>query len=390
MNLKKQEKRLARERSKRKNESPEAREKRLARQRSKRKHEFSESREKRLARQRSYRQSVKETKEVSNSKNSNRQVSLPRFDDIAKLIRNFHNSVSAGPLYVCTCCEQLWYKHSVYPADKMKLINPESAKYLQNVKSVDNVEWICNTCKSYLKNRKIPPTAIANGMKFPTKPDFFDLNELECRLVAPRLAFQKIYQAPRGGQLKINGNVVNVPADVSNTVNMLPRLSSETHTIKIQLKRRLQYKSSALSLNIRPLKVMQAASWLVNNSSLYQEQGITLRQNWITSIEPDTVFHNNENSSNSVNETISHRPEDDWSEDEAEIPAGVTDNMLTPTDFVDDTERQEIYINFAPAEGNRPLSILRDQYSEEMAYPAIFLGQKRPDNKQRLYNKCSL
>ena len=168
--------------------------------------------------------------------NSNSQVGLPRFDDIAKLIRNFHNSVSAGPLYVCTCCKQLWYKHSVYPADKMKLNNPESAKYLQNVKSVDNVEWICNTCRSYLQKRKIPPTAIANGMKFPTKPDFFDLNDLECRLVAPRLAFQKIYQAPRGGQLKINGNVVNVPADVSNTVNMLPRRSSETHTIKVQLK----------------------------------------------------------------------------------------------------------------------------------------------------------
>ena len=34
-----------------------------------------------------------------------------------------YNSVSAGPLYVCTCCVQLWYKHSVYPAGKMKLNN---------------------------------------------------------------------------------------------------------------------------------------------------------------------------------------------------------------------------------------------------------------------------
>ena len=40
--------------------------------------------------------------------------------------------------------------------------------------------------------------------------------------------------------------------------------------------------------------------------------------------------------------------------------------------------------NFVPAEGNRPLSIFRDQYSEEMAYPGIFLGQKRPDDKQRI------
>ncbi|CAB4041576.1 Hypothetical predicted protein, partial [Paramuricea clavata] len=164
-------------------------------------------------------------------------------------------------------------------------------------------------------------------MKFPEKPAFFDLNELECRLIAPRLAFQKIFQAPRGGQLKITGNVVNVPADVNNTVNMLPRLSHETGTIKVQLKQRLQYKRSALSLNIRPRKVMQAAAWLVNTSSLYQEQGITLDQTWLTSFEPKTVSDNycNENTNISGNDLDTGTPEDEWSEDEAEIPAGISD-----------------------------------------------------------------
>ena len=73
--------------------------------------------------------------------------------------------------------------------------------------------------------RKIPPCAAKNGMSFPVKPNFFDLNELECRLLAPRLAFQKLMQAPRGNQLKIKGNVVNVPADVNNTVNILPQMT---------------------------------------------------------------------------------------------------------------------------------------------------------------------
>lgn len=73
-------------------------------------------------------------------------------------------------------------------------------------------------------------------MVFPDKPDFFDLNELECRLLAPRIAFQKLMQARRGKQLKILGNIVNVPADVSHTVSMLPRLQSQTATIKVNLK----------------------------------------------------------------------------------------------------------------------------------------------------------
>ena len=65
---------------------------------------------------------------------------------------------------------------------------------------------------------------------------------------------------------------------------MLPRFSHETGTIKVPLKRRLQYKSSALSLNIRPYKVMQAAAWLVNTSSLYHEQGISCDQTWMANI----------------------------------------------------------------------------------------------------------
>ncbi len=33
---------------------------------------------------------------------------------------------------------------------------------------------------------------------------------------------------------------------------------------------------------------MQATAWLVNTSSLYQEQGITLDDNWASSIGPET------------------------------------------------------------------------------------------------------
>ncbi len=39
--------------------------------------------------------------------------------------------------------------------------------------------------------------------------------------------------------------------------------------------------------------------------------------------------------------------------------------------------------NVAPAKGNKPLSVFRDQFSEELAYPGMFLGQKRPNEKER-------
>ena len=112
----------------------------------------------------------------------------------------------------------MWYKHSVVTAEKLRLFNPNAGKYLLSKPSVDDIEWICQSWDKHLKKNKIPPCAAKNGMSFPVKPDFFYLNELECRLLAPRLAFQKLMQAPRGNQLKIEGNFVNVPAYVNNMV----------------------------------------------------------------------------------------------------------------------------------------------------------------------------
>ena len=127
----------------------------------------------------------------------------------------------------------MWYRHTVVNAERLRVSNPNAGKYLLSKKSVNDIEWICQSCDKSLKKNKIPPCAAKNGMSFAVKPDFFDLKELECRLLAPRLAFQKII-APRGNQLKIKGNVVNVPADVNNTVNVLPRLPEESGTIKVQ------------------------------------------------------------------------------------------------------------------------------------------------------------
>ena len=57
--------------------------------------------------------------------------------------------------------------------------------------------------------------------------------------------------------------------------------------------------------------------------------------------------------------------------------------MLTATKFLEENEPRCVF-NVTPAEGNRPLSVFRDKHSEELAYPGIFLGEKRPDNDERL------
>ncbi|CAB4022532.1 Hypothetical predicted protein [Paramuricea clavata] len=155
---------------------------------------------------------------------------------------------------------------------------------------------------------------------------------------------------------------------------MLPRFPNDTRTIKVNLKRRLQYKSSALSLNVRPNKVAEAAKWLVNNGNLYKDEGITFNDTWLednsnthilfddsdkdqTSEGLENVLDCNAESLNCDTECKTQQSsacDDDehWSEDEAEIPAGITDTLLTSPDFVTDNERQHI-LNVAPGEGNK-------------------------------------
>lgn len=75
-------------------------------------------------------------------------------------------------------------------------------------------------------------------------------------------------QTPKRKQLNIHSNNVNVPADVTYTVSMVPRLSSETAKIKVNLKRKLQYKSSAMSSSVRPHKVVEGTLWFTSNRNL--------------------------------------------------------------------------------------------------------------------------
>ena len=337
---------------------------------------------------REYRKTNTSPEKKAKRNDNQRKYRASGISNIQCTIKKFHEIMSEAPLYACSCCDQLWYKHSVMNANQISQSSPFVVKYLYNKRSVNNKEWICQICYNHLDKNKVPPCAIVNGMVFPDKPEFFDLNELECRLLAPRIAlFQKLMQAPRSKQFKVHGNIVNVPADVTHTVNKLPRLQSQTGTIKVNLKRKLQYQSSALSLNVRPYKVIQAAKWLLDNNNLYRDEGISFDDNWVNKYNVETSQdENNDNDFVNLknNDSDSERvnKDDDWSEDEAKIPAGVTDTLFTATDFLEDTERQHIF-NIATAEGNRPLSIFRDKFSEELAYPGIFLGQARLETNQR-------
>lgn len=160
-------------------------------------------------------------------------------DETDELIEKFHNLTSKGPEYVGTSCCQIFFRHSVII---MKTKNFKACLIrdcVKGIKSVNGMEYICYQCNNYLKNSEVPPSSIGNNMSFPDVPDELkNLTQLEQLLISPRIPFMKIRELPRGGQLGIKGNVVNVPADVNKTVRLIPRNMNESETIPVKFKRR--------------------------------------------------------------------------------------------------------------------------------------------------------
>ena len=207
-------------------------------------------------------------------------------------IIQFHSDISIGPLYFCTCCHQTWFRKSVSILKNTHIPAESRRQYCTGFTSVNNEEWACHTCLSALRERKCPKLSVANGMKWPDKPVELNLHQLEERLIALCIPFMQIRELPRDGQYSLKGNVINVPVDIQPTINCLPRSMDENFTVAIQLKKKLSYKKVDFKENVRPLRVLSALHWLMNNSELYKKSGIVVDDNWfqeVTESAEDTV-----------------------------------------------------------------------------------------------------
>ena len=203
-------------------------------------------------------------------------------DEVNLMLNVFERLVSVGPDYVCSCCTQTFFRHFMKNVkDIPETYKSYTCRFLTKYISVGNIEWICRSCLNATRQGKIPPFWVNNGLQFPVQPKELQLSNIEERLVSPRLPFMQLREMPRGGQVNLKGNIVNVPADVNSIIKSLPRMIDENETIMLKLKRKLSYKHHMAFENIRPNKVFEAAIWLVENSDLFKNEGIVVNENWL-------------------------------------------------------------------------------------------------------------
>ncbi|XP_074641227.1 uncharacterized protein LOC141898976 [Tubulanus polymorphus] len=251
---------------------------------------------------------------------------------------------------------------------KQKLLRESLADYtgyedmknicLTNYVSVNELEWICLTCSDFIKKNSMPTLSVYNGLYFPQKPNELDLFSLEERLIAPQ------------------------------TICSLPRNWTDTQTLHVQFKRRNEYKSTVHSENVRPAKIQAAFQWLMENSLLYMSLEIQYNPDWFdvenTEVKEYLEEHaDTNNSENGITDILS--PDNKSKETDGDKFCEIDDTQNNTgnlgTLLIDESDR---IISFAPGQNQIPLSIFKDDFAEELAFPTIFCGQKRLPNTARI------
>ena len=356
-------------------------------------------------------------------------------------IKKFKAAVRYGPIFPCISCEQMMFEKGVSKLDdkildELEAICSKTDKTLltrvfkekmndERFKvSFGTSSYVCHTCKKYLSRGKIPPMSAANNLSLKEIPNELLLTELENNLIARKILFQKIFQLPKSRMASLKDKIVNVPieeADVTKTLDLLPRTPTKGGLIEVKLKRKKKYKNYHRQEYIDVNKLYKALNFLkesgnphyqncvsVNNYRSYCQQNDPDGYNIFFDDEPESdskktvrqkgvcfvSFVSDENediedilekndylkmlqSETNENEEIEYRTYDPIRKFQIDYDKSVGLAEKFPEAFEEDKQ-----LAVAPGEGKIPENILTSEHWDAQAFP-----MKHPDGCNNLHQK---
>ena len=291
----------------------------------------------------------------------------------------YESNIKEGPIHPCFCCDRLFFKKSIIKTTKSNLLLKGCVTtfldqlVFQSYKHSEGLQF-CSTCNASIRQKKVPRLCVnASNLAFPHIPDIVKkLSPLEERCVAPRIPFMKLYALGVDRQFGLRGGIVNVPVDVHQMVSSIPVHPNQTGTIQLKLKRRIGYVQHYMYETVSSSAIYDAACYLVT-TPLYKAENICLDSTWLQ---------------NDIKEFIVDDDDDDEQhDDEQQTNSSLPVEIPTVEKEQVETEEQQISeetlidscdgIEFAPGEGQMPLSMLLDKNAEELAFPTIYGGVAR-------------
>ena len=185
-------------------------------------------------------------------------------------LREFKEATKYNAIFICSCClRRLFHSNVEVITQRLKdNINDRKMGHfgdciedeIETPINGRNDSYICKTCITHMKAKKLPPMSVKNNLRLTAQDDTLQLTELEGALIAKNLIFQKIYQLPKSRWTALTDRIINVPInddDILNTVESLPRTPKEAGFIGVSLKRKLEYKNTHKRQLVNPGKIFR-------------------------------------------------------------------------------------------------------------------------------------
>ncbi|XP_020897308.2 uncharacterized protein LOC110236158 [Exaiptasia diaphana] len=298
---------------------------------------------------------------------SNKEDILPGVtcEEAEKNMQNFHKSMQFN-IVQCNICHEAW---------------PLRTK----PKSVST--YICTKCA---RDKETPKKFSNENLMIPSKvpTQLQGLTQTEEMLIARVLPIMRVYVRP-GGQRGYCGHCVNLPQNVKEIADSLPRCPSQLPLICVTMKGQ---KNTFKDVYVRKSKVENALTWLTKNNPQYRDIKIdtkildSLPENGV----PTTLPTIESQDLNDVESEVSCNVEKDKIDDSDVVYNYDTDtNSFLPESTNNDLELDAIqaelgHVDWPSIESN-PVNEFTTHFLATMAFPTLF-----PDGKGDPTNPCLL
>ena len=210
-------------------------------------------------------------------------------------LKLFLENTLFGAIFICISCHQRHFRTNIQVfnetlrnsiADKIPLsqciedMEPLKTSnfgeiFSHYIKKQDTEQFICLTCLGYLRQGKLPPSSVKNGLSLDQtdkqrQKDGLMLTDLENSLIASRIIFQKIFSLPVSRWSAMKEKQVNIPISsdkINETLEKLPRTPTDAGLIVVELKRQIKKKNNHWHQLINPQKLflfIDKAKWMGN------------------------------------------------------------------------------------------------------------------------------
>ena len=169
----------------------------------------------------------------------------------------------------------------------------------------------------------------------------------------------------KGQYPKIKGAICNIPVNVNDVVDVLPRSSHSSGILLVKLKKKIEFKGHVYFEPVCPENVRSALLFLKVNNPLYKDVVINMDRipQELRTFDQD--------------EQIDIEIEQDLEQNSTEIetdrnPLDEFRQACTESCAVPNISHDESLFEVAPGEGKSPFCIITDDCCEELAFPQYF------------------